>query len=360
MSGGVDSSVAAALLQESGHQVSGVTLMFGARDIPDGAQAGHDHQAIAAARATASHLGVAHEVIDARSEFERVVLRPAWEEYSRGRTPNPCALCNPNVKFRLLLDHAAARGADLVATGHHARVAMPGATENHTNGPVLLRGRDPEKDQSYFLFSLSGDQLEHTMLPIGDLTKEQVREKAVALDLPNAERAESQDACLYLPGESFAEALRLVFDDPARPGFFVDSSGRELGRHEGIHLYTIGQRRGLGLALGQRAWVLAIDPEGNRVIVGTREEDLFCRRLEVRSVLWHTTVKTGDALEASVQIRNRHEAAPATVKPGASGSALVEFRSPQRAVTPGQAAVFYAGERVLGGGWIKRACREKQ
>jgi len=345
MSGGVDSSVTAALLLQQGYDVMGATLRFWRCEEGDeeaGSCCGLD--AVAQARAAAGKLGIHHHVIDCRERFEDQVLRPCWEEYARGRTPNPCVLCNPRIKLSELLRQGRTLAAGLVATGHHARVA-PG------DPPALLRGRDPNKDQSYFLFGLRPPQLASLLMPVGEMTKDRVRQAARALGLGNADRPESQDACLGGDDEPFAEALRRRFDAEAQPGEIVDTEGAVLGRHRGVHLYTIGQRRGLGVALGRRAYVVDIAAAARRVVVSTDEQRLRAGGLRASGVEWLVPPPAGE-LEATVQIRYRHRACAATVTPHGDDRASVRFAEPQRAVTPGQAAVFYDGERVLGGGWI--------
>jgi tRNA-specific 2-thiouridylase len=349
MSGGVDSAVAAALLRDGGRDVIGLTARFWQCD-EQGPQRGCG-DAVDEARAAAGVLGIPHHVVDCREEFERLVLRDAWEEYARGRTPNPCIRCNVAMKFGLLLDHARRLGADHLATGHYAAVVRA------TDGGrwTLLRGRDEQKDQSYFLFALADHQLGAALLPLADLTKEQVRQLARQHRLPNAERAESQDACVD-PGEAgFAEVLRRRFAGAARPGAIVDEAGNRLGEHAGVHRFTIGQRRGLGVALGQRAYVLRIDAGRAEVVVGNDERALAARGLLASHARWLVDLPEGARRRAAVQVRYRHAAAPALVERTSSTELRVQFDEPQRAVTPGQAAVLYDGRRVLGGGWIERA-----
>ena len=345
MSGGVDSSVTAALLRDLEYEVIGATLRFWLCEEGEGeAKSCCGLDAVAEARAAAGKLGIHHQVIDCRTRFEERVLRPCWEEYDRGRTPNPCVLCNPRIKLLELLRQASLLGADLVATGHHARVIQG-------DHPALLRGKDRNKDQSYFLFGLHQDQLASLLMPVGEMTKDQVRQSARDLGLCNAERPESQDACLGSDDEPFAEALRRRFDASSQPGDLVDTAGNVLGRHRGIHLYTIGQRRGLGIALGQRAYVVGIHAAKHEVVVSTKLEDLSAGGLVASGVKWLVPPE-GPQLQAAVQIRYRHRACPATLQLEQGDTVRVRFTEPQRAVTPGQAAVFYDGERVLGGGWI--------
>lgn len=342
MSGGVDSSVAAALLLRQGYEVVGATLqLLPCEDRTVDASSCCGLDGARAARAVAEKLGIPHAVLDCRGEFERDVLRASWDEYARGRTPNPCILCNQFVKWGFLLRRIAGLGGELAATGHYARLGP---------GPSLWRAADPLKDQSYFLFSLSDEQLARTLFPLGGLTKAEVRELARGLGLPTAERPESQDACYVASEDGFAESLRLRFDAEARPGAFVSPDGRALGRHEGVHRFTIGQRRGLGVALGARAFVSEIRAGAGEVVLSTDERALYARGLVVRLA---RPLSGPERFE--VQIRSRHKAVPARLVAADAETAEIAFEVPQRAVSPGQAAVFYEGERVMGGGWIERA-----
>lgn len=355
LSGGVDSSVAAALLVEQGVEAIGVTLRFWPCADAGPAPArvsccGID--GVESARAVAATLGIPHYVVDCREEFEAEVLKPAWEEYARGRTPNPCVTCNRAIKFGLLLRQAERLGAEGLATGHHARLART------ASGRVLLRGRDPRKDQSYFLFALSPAQLDAAELPVGEMTKDEVRAAARRRGLPSAERPESQDACLGTDGERLGEALRRRFGEVARPGEIVDTDGRVLGRHAGIHRFTVGQRKGLGVAAGERAYVCAIDAARGAVVVCTDPRELEADELEAAGATWLGPPPGPGPVTA--QIRYRHAAAPARVEQLAEDRLRVRFDLPQRAVTPGQAVVVYDGERVVGGGWIERAWRAER
>jgi len=344
MSGGVDSSVAAALLAERGLDVVGLTLRLISCEDPGTRGSCCDVDAVAGARAVAGTLGAPHYVVDVEGEFDDGVLRPAWDEYDRGHTPNPCVHCNSRIKWTALLRRADALGARWVATGHHARrAAGPGGVE-------LLRGVDPDKDQSYFLCRLTRSQLERTLLPVGELTKGEVRARARALGLATADREESQDACLAAADGGFAEALRRRFGADARPGPLVGDGGRPLGHHPGVHRFTVGQRRGLGVALGRPAYVRAID--GDRVCLTTRSHRLDADGLEVSGARWLAEPPPAVGDPVQVQIRYRHRPVGARVEAVDGGRVRVRFERPQRAVTPGQAAVFYNGARVLGGGWI--------
>ncbi|MFH1998736.1 MAG: tRNA 2-thiouridine(34) synthase MnmA, partial [Planctomycetota bacterium] len=285
MSGGVDSSVAAALLVRAGYKVFGVTLRLWACDDESAhkkACCGLDQ--VTHARGVADRLGIPHYVIDESASFDRQILRYAWDEYNHGRTPNPCILCNEHIKFGALLRKARALGAAWIATGHYARIRRDGGLP----APVLCRGEDLQKDQSYFLFSLSREQLDHTLFPIGEQTKQEVRRIAREEGFSNADRAESQDACLLADDGGFAEALRLRFNATEQPGHLVDPEGKRLGRHGGIHRFTVGQRRGLGIALGRPAYVSGIDPDNNEVTISTESRDLISQGLEAADVRWST------------------------------------------------------------------------
>ena len=347
LSGGVDSSVAAALLAEAGHEVIAVTLQLA--DLSDrglGASRCCSAADVEFARAVCARLGVPHYVLDMEEEFRRAVLDPFVESYLAGETPLPCARCNSRVKFGELLRVTAQFGAAALASGHYARVARAGDGEVR-----LLRGLDRSKDQSYFLFELTSFQLESVLFPLGGMTKAEVRRKAQSLGLPNAARRDSQEVCFVPAGGSYADVLERLAPErlPGR-GEVVDRDGTTLGAHDGFHRYTIGQRRGIGVPGTSRRYVVGLEPAANRVVVGPREHALH-RRLGLREVNW---LASWDAapIHAEVQIRSRHEAAPATVTLGAGGRAEVEFDEPVLAPAPGQAAVCYAGERVLGGGWI--------
>jgi len=337
MSGGVDSTLAAALLIDQGHDVQGATLRLvdhpPAVDAPDPA-------------AAAETLGIPFTCWDLRAEFERLVVSPFAAAYATGRTPNPCVLCNAHVKFGLLLDKARELGADALATGHYAGVASEPA-----GPPRLVRGADRRKDQSYFLFAVARAALPLVRFPLGGLTKNRVRAMARERGLAAAERTESQEIC-FVPGDDYAGFL--ARRSPAGafvPGAIVDTAGRRLGEHRGLANYTVGQRRGLGVAAGRPLYVVAIDPAGNELVVGA-DEDLWRRDLHAGGVNWLVDEPAGE-FRAAVRIRSRHEPAPATLAPAGGGSWRVLFDEPQRAITPGQAAVFYDNETVLGGGWIE-------
>jgi tRNA-uridine 2-sulfurtransferase len=346
LSGGVDSAVAAALLQRQGHDVVGVTLQLA--DLSQhglGVSRCCSPADVESAREVGRRLGIPHYVLDFEETFRAEVLAPFVSSYLAGVTPLPCAHCNARVKFGKLLDVAPMFGAEALASGHYARVGPGG-----DGRPQLCRARDRAKDQSYFLFELTHVQLGHLMFPLGELSKAEVRRIAAACGLPNANRPESQEVCFVPPGGSYVEVIeKLATDRLPGAGEVVDAGGAVLGRHGGFHRYTIGQRRGLGVAAKGRLYVIGLDAARNRVTVGAAGETLK-KHLVLRDFNW-----LGDpgvrSLTALVQIRSRHEPASAEVVLG-NGGAEVRFADPVSSPAPGQAAVLYDGDRVLGGGWI--------
>ncbi len=345
MSGGVDSSVAAGLLQREGLAVTGATIDF--RLHP-----GRTPDAVDSARSVCDRLGIPHVVIAAADVFERDILRPAWDEIAAGRTPSPCVRCNPLVKFRLILELADRLGATFIATGHYALV-------EHGSPPLLRRGLHSPKDQTYFLCALDGHQLNRTLFPLGRLTKNEVRRLAEEMNLPVAQKKESQDACFADDSGESAETLRRRFNAQALPGDVLATDGTLLGRHGGIHRFTVGQRKGLGIALGRRAWVTRIDGQTGAVTLSTNEQDLFHRALRATGVRWTGGATPALPLRCQARIRYRSPAADAAVT--ADGDSLiVTFDEPSQAITPGQAVVFYDGDRVLGGAWIDTALHSGQ
>jgi tRNA-specific 2-thiouridylase len=344
LSGGVDSSLAAALLVEEGYEVVGVTLhLAGSASRCCSLDDAED------ARRVAEQLGIRYFVANYREEFRREVMEPFADAYLAGRTPIPCVVCNQRFKFGRLMARARALGADVVATGHYARVAH----DEDAGELQLLRARDPAKDQTYFLFDLGQEQLARIRFPLGELTKREVRERARALGLATAEKPESQEIC-FVPGGDYASVVEALRPGQAPgPGDVVDGDGRVLGRHAGVHRYTVGQRRALGVAGPERLYVRALDAAHNRVVVGP-ESALAAAGARLEGVRWTGAAPSG-ARRALVRVRYRHPGADATIEPTGDGGARVLFDAPVAAVAPGQAAVFYEGERVLGGGWIAGA-----
>jgi len=350
MSGGVDSSVAAWLLKEQGWEVIGVTMKLWPQDCMTRAE---DKccgpQAIADARGVAHALGIPHYVIDEAVPFERLVIDYFAEEYKAGRTPNPCIMCNERVKFGNLRDKAASLGADFIATGHYAIVEHP-----EGQPPILSRGLDPKKDQSYFLFSLNSSQLSSTLFPLGKLTKPEIRDIARKLGLKVADKEDSQEIC-FVPGKDYKAFLKDRFEERGeafQPGGFYDLQGNHLGPHEGIEFFTIGQRKGLPGGAGTPRYVVDIDASSGRVILGG-EEDLLCEEFTATRVTWHEEPPAAPR-KITVKVRHGHTGDLAEVVAGENDTAVIRPLEPLRAVTPGQAAVFYDGERVIGGGWIAR------
>jgi len=350
MSGGVDSSVAALLLREQGHDVIGVTLRLQKCHESGPTRSCCSADGIARARAVADRLAIRHYVVSCVREFDERVLRPAWNEYAAGRTPSPCFLCNERIKFGFLRNWARDAGASAVATGHYARV------QRGADGAVsLLRAPDAAKDQSYFLAGLTRDQLAAALFPVGGMSKSDVRALARSAGLPCADAGESQDACLVAPGMTFAETLRLRFGAAEAPGPIVDRDGTTLGRHAGIHLYTVGQRTGLGIATGRPHWVAAIRREDAAVVVTDDERDLERSRIMAGGMSWLDEPPEGRSLRCEVQVRHGSPAVRARTEIAPGNETLIVTDRPVRAPAPGQAAVLYDGESVLGRGWIRQA-----
>ncbi len=332
MSGGVDSAAAALRLIRLGHEVEGCTL----RLVED-----FDAE-LTRARDTASSLGIPHRTLDLREEFYRDVIAPFAEEYARGRTPNPCILCNRRVKLGLLYDYARAEGFDVLATGHYARIESVGGEYR------ILRAADTKKDQSYVLYRLSAAELPHLLFPLGDMTKEEARALVKGAGLPVHEAPESQDICFVRDG-NYAALIERVMGKPCPPGDYIDKEGAVLGRHKGIIHYTVGQHKGLGIALGRVRYVTAIDGALGTVTLGD-EEELYHSEVTLRQVHYIGERRTAP-YRASVKLRYGQRTVDTTVHPEGEGARLV-FDTPQRAPAPGQSAVLYDGDTLLGGGVI--------
>jgi len=343
MSGGVDSSVAALLLKQAGYDVIGASMHLYSCNRA-GAKSCCSAKDRLDARGVCERLKIPFVSLDYRDAFKDKVIGPFIDEYQKGRTPSPCILCNQYMKFEALLGEASRLGADAIATGHYARIEKRG--EAHS----LLRGLERKKDQSYFLFTLSGGELKRIQFPVGGLTKEEVRKIAKENGLPTSEKPESQEICFVPDGDyaAFVEDVRP--SGIMGPGDFVGIDGKILGRHRGIHNYTIGQRRGLGFGVGKRQYVVKIDPLRNEVVLGTNE-NLTRREMTVRAVSW-VNQDFRARKNVQVQIRSAHGAAGAAIEHLNDNEARVVFEKQQRAIAPGQAAVFYDGDEVLGGGWI--------
>lgn len=356
MSGGVDSSVAAGLLLRQGYDVVGVFMRLGTPSGVESAEAcdasgkqgccsvrdAHD------ARRVAGLLGIPFYVLNFQDEFGKVI-EYFVSEYNAGRTPNPCVRCNDWLKFGKLAQYAQAVGADYVASGHYARIGEVGAGGRK----ILMRGRDGKKDQSYVLFGITPEHLQHTLFPVGELEKPQVRAIAEELQLPVFDKPDSQEIC-FVPDGDYAALVQRRSPGEFRPGEFVDITGKPLGEHEGHQNFTVGQRKGLRIALGARAYVVDIDAESNRVTLGTKQ-DLLKGNLLARQVnITHPEVQPG--LEIACQVKIRYNQQPqAAVMRIVDGAMQVRFEQPQSAITPGQAAVAYRGDELLCGGWIEKA-----
>jgi tRNA-specific 2-thiouridylase len=350
MSGGVDSSATAALLLEQGYEVVGITLKLWPQDCVSRAE---DKccgpQAVTDARAVCHKLGIPYYLVDEAAEFQTHVIQYFADEYKAGRTPNPCVMCNQNLKFGRLLQRADQLGARFIATGHFARLDK----DHQTGRTLLLRGRDLRKDQSYFLFSLRQDQLARAMFPLGEKTKSDTREVARHCNLKTAEKEESMEIC-FVPDNDYGGFLRQAGLVKPHPGEIVDAQGRVLGHHEGIEFYTVGQRKGLGVSSPKPLYVLELDPAANRVVVGDDVAALERGEFFADRCNWISFDHPPSCFEANVKIRYNHPGTAATVTSVSRDRVKVALHIPQRAVTPGQAAVFYQGDVVVGGGWINR------
>jgi len=349
MSGGVDSSVAACLLADAGHDVVGVSMqLYDQRNPNESFGSCCSLDDLYDARQVAAAIGIPHYILNFEEKFRETVVRNFVDEYAAGRTPIPCVHCNGDLKFATLVERAAGFDAGAVATGHYAQVGFDEDARRYQ----LRRGVDRDKDQSYFLFSLTQDQLAHAMFPIGHLTKHDVRTYAERRGLLTANKPDSHEIC-FVPDGDAAGFVGRRLPEGARDGEVVDSSGKVLGRHTGIHRYTVGQRRGLGISAAIPLYVLKLEPDAGRVVVGPREE-LGGREFTARDVNWIAGTPPEGPRRITARIRHRHTDAAATVTSDGGTRARVIFDEPQTAITPGQAAVFYDGETVLGGGWIDR------
>jgi tRNA-specific 2-thiouridylase len=359
MSGGVDSSTVAAVLLQQGRPIVGLTMqLWNQRRLPELQGEGPaQHRCCSLddvydAKRVAQHLNFPHYVVNFEDQFEQRVVRPFVEQYHAGRTPIACTNCNTDVKFQPLLLMARQIGAERLATGHYARIRR----NEQTGRYELLRARDDSKDQSYFLWGLTQEQLSRSEFPLGELTKEEVRALAREVNLPVAEKPESMELC-FVPNGNYVQFIHAYSREVGKPisdaeGDIVAEDGTVLGRHTGVHNYTIGQRKGLGFATGKPVYVLAIDPDKNRIIVG-KDDSLRTTSCEIENVNWISIAGPAAPLRAQVKIRHKHDPAPATVEVLPGKSARITFDSPQRAITPGQAAAIYSGDVVLAGGWIK-------
>ncbi len=337
MSGGVDSSVTAALLRQQGFEIEGVTMKLAAGLCCD----------IASAQAVCHHLHIPHRLIDAQVEFSRTIISDFISEYRSGRTPNPCIKCNDLVKFHLLLGYARENGFDYLATGHYARIEGDHRSSRH----VLKKGIDAGKDQSYFLYRMTQVQMSQVLFPLGTLRKADVRALALEMALPAAERPESQEICFVLDND-YRSFLKEHAPETLRPGKLVLTDGTVLGTHDGIAFFTVGQRRHLGVAAGERLYVVRIEPATNRVVLG-RLNDLQTRRMLVSNLNFISVDALDSSMKVAAKIRYRSPFVPATIEPVGEKTAGVTFEQSVQGACPGQAAVFYDGDIVVGGGTIE-------
>ncbi len=341
MSGGVDSSVAAAMMKNEGFEVVGLTMQLGSCDSRCCSE-----QDVRDARRVARFLDIPHYVVSFRERFRRDVIDYFIEEYERGRTPNPCAVCNPKIKFGVLLDKALSLGARYIVTGHYA-----GSVFDNDSGRWLLKqGKDRNKDQSYFLARLTQEQLSRSLFPAGKYPKPRIRQMAEDLQLPVAQKTESQEVC-FVPDTGVAAFIENERGRPPDPGPVIDTAGNRLGTHAGITGVTIGQRKGIGVAVGRPVYVTRIDAEANTVTVGD-DPDLFGKALTVSGLNWIAVSTLDSPLEVRTRIRYRHRAAVSVIEKSGPDQVRVTFKTAQRAISPGQLAVFYDGDSVIGSGWI--------
>lgn len=358
MSGGVDSSVSAALLKDQGYDVIGVTMQIQPKDATDspgledkteeaerfGGCCGLD--AIEDAKRVANKLGIPHYVLNFREVFKEKVISNFCKEYSKGRTPNPCIRCNRYIKFDLLLEKANALGVDYIATGHYARIEY----DEQIKRWLLKRGVDSKKDQSYVLYVMTQEQLERTLMPAGDLTKERVRKIAREKNLPVANKSESQEIC-FIPDNDYRKFLEKRINEGTKPGPILNKKGEVIGEHQGIIFYTIGQRKRIGITREHPLYVIAINKKNNAIVVGKREE-VYSDELIANDINFIAISELKEPIKVEAKIRYRHKASPATVIPLNGDKVQVKFDQPQWAITPGQSVVFYIGDTVIGGGNI--------
>jgi len=354
MSGGVDSSLAAALLVEQGYDVIGATMQIWDKDVPEDDAENRgccSLRAIDDARQVAEKIGIPYYVLNFRDMFQETVVEYFIREYGAGKTPNPCIACNRFVKFGGLLQKALALGAEYVATGHYARIGYDEQLGRHT----LSKGFDHTKDQSYALYHLNQDTLKHFLMPLGDYTKVKTRKLAAELGLSVANKPESQEIC-FVPNDDYKSFLTEKSPAALKPGHIVDTQGNILGKHQGLPLYTIGQRKGLGIATGKPLYVVELNYEGNQVIVGS-DQDVFASELIAGDLNFITIDSLEETMTVSAKIRYGSREGVAIVTPLGSGMVNVKFNEPQRAITPGQSVVFYDGDLVIGGGIIIKSVR---
>ncbi len=354
MSGGVDSSVAAYILKQQGYEVIGVTMQIWPSDDPDVVEREGGCCSLTAvedARRVANHLGIPFYVMNFQQVFDEKVISYFVDEYIKGRTPNPCIMCNRYIKFEELLRRSMALDAYYVATGHYARIEYDDQKQRY----LLKKSVTPAKDQTYALYTMTQYQLKHTLMPLGNYTKEQVREIAEKSGLVTANKPDSQEIC-FVKDDDYAGFVQDRASGPVAPGYFVDTQGNVLGKHKGIIHYTIGQRKGLGISLGHPMYVVDIDPENNTVILG-RDHEVYSREMLVDDVNLISVPSIDSPIRASVKIRYTAKEAPATIYPYEDDTLRVVFDEPQRAITPGQAAVIYQDDLVVGGGIIAKAVK---
>ena len=355
MSGGVDSSTAAGLLKKESYQVIGITMQIWSSDriASEADKLGGCCSLVAVedARRVAQKLDIPYYVMNFRKVFAEKVITDFCEEYKRGRTPNPCIRCNQYIKFTALLERAEKLGARFIATGHYARIEFDRTRRRH----LLKKGIDSKKDQSYVLYAMTQFQLKHTLMPLGNLTKEKVRRMAREWALPVADKSESQEIC-FIPDDDYGEFLKECLPRTTKPGPILDREGKVLGEHQGILFYTVGQRKGLGMAMGEPVYVVSIDRKKNAIVVG-KDSDVYADELVATGINYVDREKLTEPIRVKAKIRYGAREAEAIVTPLDKDKVQVKFRKPQRAITPGQAVVFYDGDVLVGGGTIAKSVR---